>query len=107
MPHENFGKFNYDLIKLKETSRKHKETLKYSSKSPGYACLIRIKGVLKMKLMLTQLSTKLELKVSLAKTYSQAVGFSDVTILVMTIYVGIIAGTITKNLLPNQNHTGC
>ena len=67
--------------------------------------------MLKMKLMLSQLSTKLELKLklklSLAKTYSQAVGFSDVTIVVMTIYVGISAGTITKNLLLNQNPTGC
>ena len=69
--------------------------------------------VLKMKLMLTQLSTKLELKLklklklSLAKTYSQAVGFSDVTILGMTIYVGISAGNITENLLSNQNPTGC
>ena len=62
-----------------------------------------------MKLMLTQLLTKLELKLKLklswAKTYRQTVGFSDVTILVMT--VGISAGTITKNLLPNQNLTGC
>ena len=43
--------------------------------------------MLKIKLILTQLSTKLQLKLklrlklSLAKTYSQAVGFSDVTIL--------------------------
>ena len=66
--------------------------------------------MLKMKLMLTLLSTKLglklKLKLSLAKTYSQAVGFSDATILVMTIYVGISAGTIPKNLLPNHNPTG-
>ena len=67
--------------------------------------------MLKIELMLTQLSTKLELKLklklSLAKIYGQAVGFSDVTILVMTIYVRISAGTITKNLLPNKNPTGC